>query len=368
MSSTFDRSISLPCLANWAMAPGPGNPARSGGFPAETRVVSTALRSRVPSYCIFAPEASSQGLTSDMNVACSSPPQVASTLTVPPTFWICGAAAGTGEPAAVAVPVVPAVLVPVVPAVLVVPAVDVPVVPAVDVPVVPAVPVPVVPAVVVPAAAGVLVPTPGAPAAGAPVGRPAAATAVPDVGAPLVVVPTAPATGVVAVVVADEPDEPTGPVAAALVARAAVVGLAAAPPPPHAWSSGTASKPTPMPSTERRVNGRSTNRASSRILRLSPGAPACPYAGRWGGQPAGRRAPCPHNRCQRPGCRLPARRATMAPRARRPGMANTRATSREYLRYQYADSEKLRIRADAHRLYSERPNDWQEWVLARLAP
>jgi SAM-dependent methyltransferase len=38
-----------------------------------------------------------------------------------------------------------------------------------------------------------------------------------------------------------------------------------------------------------------------------------------------------------------------------------------YLRYQYADSEKLRIRADAHRLYSERPNDWQAWVLERLA-
>src|SRR5947209_5830963 len=45
-----------------------------------------------------------------------------------------------------------------------------------------------------------------------------------------------------------------------------------------------------------------------------------------------------------------------------------RATNPEYLRYQYADSEKLRIRADAHRLYSERPNDWQEWVLAHLAP
>src|SRR5581483_7181493 len=226
MSSTFARSINLPCLANWAIAPGPGRPARSGGLPAETRVVSTALRSRVPSYCILAPEASSHGLTSDMNVCCSSPPQVASTLTVPPTFWIWGAAAGTGEPAAVAVPVAPAVDVPVVAAA---PGVLVPVVPAVDVPAVPAVLVPVVPAALVPTAA-------------VPVGWPAAATDVAEVGAPLVVVAAAPATGVVAVVVAAEPLAPTPPVAAAVVDRAAAVGLAA---PPQACSSGTATSPRP---------------------------------------------------------------------------------------------------------------------------
>src|SRR5579885_1250340 len=228
MSSTFARSINLPCLANWAIAPGPGRPARSGGLPAETRVVSTALRSRVPSYCILAPEASSHGLTSDMNVCCSSPPQVASTLTVPPTFWIWGAAAGTGEPAAVAVPVAPAV----------------------DVPAVPAVLVPVVPAALVPTAA-------------VPVGWPAAATDVAEVGAPLVVVAAAPATGVVAVVVAAEPLAPTPPVAAAAVDRAAAVGLAA---PPQACSSGTATSPRPTPSTERRPNGRSTNLVPSNIL------------------------------------------------------------------------------------------------------
>src|SRR5579885_1894866 len=238
MSSTFARSINLPCLANWAIAPGPGRPARSGGLPAETRVVSTALRSRVPSYCILAPEASSHGLTSDMNVCCSSPPQVASTLTVPPTFWIWGAAAGTGEPAAVAVPVVPAVEVPVVAAALV--------------PVAPGVLVPVVPAVDVPAVPGVLVPV-----------GPAAATDVAEVGAPLVVVAAAPATGVVAVVVAAEPLAPTPPVAAAVVDRAAAVGLAA---PPQACSSGTATSPRPTPSTERRPNGRSTNLVPSNIL------------------------------------------------------------------------------------------------------
>lgn len=44
------------------------------------------------------------------------------------------------------------------------------------------------------------------------------------------------------------------------------------------------------------------------------------------------------------------------------------ATDRSYLHYQYADSEKLRIRQEAHRLYSERTDDFVEWVLGILEP
>ncbi len=43
-------------------------------------------------------------------------------------------------------------------------------------------------------------------------------------------------------------------------------------------------------------------------------------------------------------------------------------TDRSYLHYQYADSEKLRIRLDAHRLYSERTDNFMEWVLDQLDP
>jgi SAM-dependent methyltransferase len=43
-----------------------------------------------------------------------------------------------------------------------------------------------------------------------------------------------------------------------------------------------------------------------------------------------------------------------------------RATNPEYLAYQYADSEKLRIRLETHARYSERPNDFFAWVLERL--
>ena len=35
-----------------------------------------------------------------------------------------------------------------------------------------------------------------------------------------------------------------------------------------------------------------------------------------------------------------------------------RATDRQYLQYQYGDSEKLRIRYEAHTQYSERPSNW----------
>ena len=44
------------------------------------------------------------------------------------------------------------------------------------------------------------------------------------------------------------------------------------------------------------------------------------------------------------------------------------ATDRSYLRLQYADGEKLRIRQEAHRLYSERQDSFMEWVLDRLDP
>jgi len=37
-----------------------------------------------------------------------------------------------------------------------------------------------------------------------------------------------------------------------------------------------------------------------------------------------------------------------------------------YLDYQYGTAEKLRIRQEAHQLYSERPNDFFDWVLDRL--
>src|SRR5258708_25935304 len=37
------------------------------------------------------------------------------------------------------------------------------------------------------------------------------------------------------------------------------------------------------------------------------------------------------------------------------------------LRYQYSNSEKLRIRADTHRVYSERPDRLRDEVLAHLA-
>src|SRR5262245_46356240 len=86
LSKTVPRSISLPALANSAIWPGPGRPARSGGFPPCTRVVSTAFRSRVPSYWTLTPVLSSKGLTIARKLSCSSPPQVASTLTEPPIF------------------------------------------------------------------------------------------------------------------------------------------------------------------------------------------------------------------------------------------------------------------------------------------
>jgi SAM-dependent methyltransferase len=43
-------------------------------------------------------------------------------------------------------------------------------------------------------------------------------------------------------------------------------------------------------------------------------------------------------------------------------------TDPTYLTYQYADSEKLRIRQEAHRLYSENPADFLAWVVDLLDP
>jgi SAM-dependent methyltransferase len=41
----------------------------------------------------------------------------------------------------------------------------------------------------------------------------------------------------------------------------------------------------------------------------------------------------------------------------------------DYLRYQYGDAEKVRIRQESHRCYSERPNDaFFAWVVGHLAP
>jgi hypothetical protein len=45
-----------------------------------------------------------------------------------------------------------------------------------------------------------------------------------------------------------------------------------------------------------------------------------------------------------------------------------RATDPDYLRYQYGTTDKLDTRIDAHQRFSERPDDYFEWVLAQLDP
>lgn len=45
---------------------------------------------------------------------------------------------------------------------------------------------------------------------------------------------------------------------------------------------------------------------------------------------------------------------------------STIATDPTYLDYQYGTAEKLRIRQEAHELYSERPHDFFDWALALL--
>ena len=47
-------------------------------------------------------------------------------------------------------------------------------------------------------------------------------------------------------------------------------------------------------------------------------------------------------------------------------MATDRATDSEYLTYQYGDSEKLRIRIEAHERYSERTGGHFDWILGLL--
>jgi SAM-dependent methyltransferase len=45
-----------------------------------------------------------------------------------------------------------------------------------------------------------------------------------------------------------------------------------------------------------------------------------------------------------------------------------RTTDPGHLRYQYGDTERLRIRSDTHHLYSERPDDFVDWMLDQLEP
>ncbi len=47
---------------------------------------------------------------------------------------------------------------------------------------------------------------------------------------------------------------------------------------------------------------------------------------------------------------------------------STRGTDPSYLREQYGDSEKLRIRIETHQRYSQKPDDWPEWVLDHVDP
>ncbi len=44
------------------------------------------------------------------------------------------------------------------------------------------------------------------------------------------------------------------------------------------------------------------------------------------------------------------------------------ATDSEYLRYQYGDAEKLRIRQESHERYSENPYPFFEWMLTHIDP
>ncbi len=46
---------------------------------------------------------------------------------------------------------------------------------------------------------------------------------------------------------------------------------------------------------------------------------------------------------------------------------NERSTDRAYLQYQYRDSEKLRVRAETHRRYTESPDRFAEQLLGHLA-
>jgi ubiquinone/menaquinone biosynthesis C-methylase UbiE len=47
---------------------------------------------------------------------------------------------------------------------------------------------------------------------------------------------------------------------------------------------------------------------------------------------------------------------------------NRLATDRDYLQYQYGSTEKLKIRQETHRLYSERNDKFMPWVLDMLEP
>ncbi len=49
-------------------------------------------------------------------------------------------------------------------------------------------------------------------------------------------------------------------------------------------------------------------------------------------------------------------------------MGHDLSTDPGYLAYQYGDAARLRIRQEAHRRYSERPDDFLEWVVDHLDP
>lgn len=46
---------------------------------------------------------------------------------------------------------------------------------------------------------------------------------------------------------------------------------------------------------------------------------------------------------------------------------HSRAVDPEYLRFQYGDNERLRVRIETHQRYSERPDDFVDWVLGHAA-
>jgi ubiquinone/menaquinone biosynthesis C-methylase UbiE len=49
-------------------------------------------------------------------------------------------------------------------------------------------------------------------------------------------------------------------------------------------------------------------------------------------------------------------------------MAGRPSIDPAYLRYQYDDADKFRVRVDAHRLYSEAPGSFREWLLSHISP
>jgi hypothetical protein len=84
ISSIGFRGVSCPALAIFFINPGLGRMAISGGLPASSRVVRTAVKSRVPVKFIFAPVACSQGAIIALKLSNSELPQIPRTSTVLP--------------------------------------------------------------------------------------------------------------------------------------------------------------------------------------------------------------------------------------------------------------------------------------------